>query len=107
MLLNLFAILFICVTVTDRFNFFENFSGEIHRLLTGNTTPAQLPYVLRCSLCQTFWLGLLYILFTHHFTILGIAAVVLVAGCNSIALQFLNVIEMLIITIFSKITPEK
>ena len=102
--LHLLCILFVCVTVTDRFNFFGNMGAELHRLLLGKKKEVELPYILKCSLCQTFWLCLLYIILTGHFTIFYITLCVAIAGLNQVAVQFLNLIENLIINIFKKMT---
>lgn len=103
-ILHLLCILFVCVSVTDRFNFWGNLGSEIHRLLLGKRKDVHLPYLLTCSLCQTFWLSLIYIIITGHFTLIYLTLCVAVAGLNQIAFQFLNLIENLLINIFKKIT---
>lgn len=102
-LIKLFAILFVCVTVTDRFHFWDNLGSELHRLLMGKKKQVQLPYVLTCSLCQTFWLSLAYIVVFGHFTLLNMALAVLVCSCNQLMLQTLNLAENFIIFLIKKI----
>lgn len=101
-LVDLLCILFVCVTVTDKFNFWQNLAQEIRRMVMGTKKEVQLPYLLKCSLCQCFWLSLLYIILTGHFSIPYITLCVAVASLNQIAFQLLNLIENLIIIIFRK-----
>ena len=103
-IIHMLCILFICVSVVDRFAFFENLGSEIHRILLGTKKPVQIPYILNCSLCCTFWLCLLYIIITGHFTLIYLTLCVAVAGLNQIAFQLLNLLEFSIINIFKKIT---
>lgn len=103
---KLYLILFVCVTVTDRLNFWENMGAEIHRFLLGKRKPVELPYLFRCSLCQTFWVSILYILFFDKLTLLNLALCVFVSAQNQILIQFLNFIEEKIISIFRENNDE-
>lgn len=104
--LNLFLILFVCVCVTDKFNFWGNMATEIRRLIVGTEKPVKLPYILNCSLCQTFWLGLIYLICTANITILNIAVLVGISACNQLLYQTINLIESLILSIFNKISDK-
>lgn len=99
---KLLLILFICVTVTDRLNFWGNLGSELHRLLLGTKKEVRLPYILTCSLCQCTWVSLIYIAIFYKITLVNIALVIFVSALNQIAFQFLNLLENLIINIFKK-----
>lgn len=100
LIVKLYLILFICITVTDRLHFWDNLGAEIHGLLLGKRKPVTLPYILRCSLCQSFWLSIVYVCIFHGFTIVNLAACLFVSSQNQIVVQLLNFIEEKIINIF-------
>ena len=100
MIIKCYLILFICVTVTDRLHFWENLGAEVHRLLLGTRKTVPLPYILQCSLCQSFWLSILYILIFGQFTLVNLASCVFVSAQNQLLFQLLNFIEEKIISIF-------
>ena len=100
LIVKLYLILFICVTVTDRLHFWDNLGAEIHALLLGKRKPVTLPYILRCSLCQSFWLSIVYVCIFYGFTIVNFAACLFVCSQNQIVVQLLNFIEEKIINIF-------
>jgi hypothetical protein len=66
------------VFVLDVSGFWETFSSAVKGWMTKGLV--RTPFSLRpfsCSLCMTFWSGLLYLAVTGHFTLYGIAAVCL------------------------------
>lgn len=46
-----------------------------------------------CSLCTAWWLGLLYIIITHNFSILNIMIVLLLAVFNSVINDIINIVK--------------
>lgn len=52
-----------------------------------------LPYILKCSLCQCFWLSVLYLLVTGNFSLLGIVAALLNGHLTKIMIPFLKMLE--------------
>ncbi len=104
LLFKLLLILFICVTVTDRLNFWGNLGSELHRILLGTKKEVKLPYIFTCSLCQCTWVSLIYVAIFYKITLVNIALVIFVSALNQIMFQLLNLIENLIIIIFKKMT---
>ena len=100
LIIKLYLILFVCVTVTDRLHFFDNLFSEIHRILMGRRKAVEIPYILQCSLCQSFWLSILYVLIFSNFTLFNFALCVFVSAQNQILMQLCNFIEEKIIDIF-------
>lgn len=49
-----------------------------------------------CSLCLSFWTGLIYLVATHHFTIALLAYVTLVAFCTTLIAEVLTALRELV-----------
>lgn len=62
-----------------------------------------IPKPFSCSLCSTFWLGLLYLLLTHNFTFLMVGYVALLAFLTPVIGSILITIKDFLITIINKI----
>lgn len=86
----------------DISGFWQALSSAIKRWLTGGrmSQPFQLkPF--SCSLCMTFWTGLLYLLLTHHLTIANAAFVCLVAMLTPRIKDLLLVVDGLLAKLFN------
>lgn len=72
--LNCLLITVIFVIISDKLHFWDNFSPIIAKLLTGGVkkTPIQSK-IMTCSTCQSWWMNLLYIVITGHFSIFMVA----------------------------------
>lgn len=86
MILNLFIISIIWVLILDLCGFARTIDTLLYRLIYKNRTyreDAHFP-PFDCSLCMTFWTGLLYILLTGGFNLLMIAFLLLFAWLTTI-----------------------
>lgn len=92
-LLNLIILQFLIVFVTDYSGFPEDGLKPLFKKLFGVGEPSKL---FTCSLCQTTWLGLFYILVTGHFTFPFIAAVAALAALTPVTLDFMHFIKDLL-----------
>lgn len=77
MFLNLLLISVILVIITDLSGFPEDGIKPLFRRLTGGI--GEPSKIFTCSLCQTHWAGLLYLLLTGNFTLLNYAFVLFLA----------------------------
>lgn len=79
--LNIFIIACILVIITDLTDFFDNIKKLVWKFVYGNKKPYRTFSMkpLGCSLCETFWIGLIYIIVMGQFSILNIGFVVLMA----------------------------
>lgn len=81
MIYNLLLIAFICVAITD----IAGFPEEIKRLVWKWVFKDKREYryfsakPFDCSLCQTFWVGLIFIILSGAFTLENLALVLLSA----------------------------
>ena len=88
----------------DISGFWQALSSAIKRWLTGGRMSR--PFELKpfsCSLCMTFWTGLLYLLLTHHLTIANAAFVCLVAMLTPRIKDLLLVVDGLLAKVFKTI----
>ena len=92
-LLDLLIIQFLFVFITDFSGFPEDGLKPLFRKWFGIGQPSKL---FTCSTCQTWWTGLLYILFTGHFTFPYLAAVAAVAALAPVTLDLMHLIKDLL-----------
>lgn len=83
-LVNLLLIQFILVFITDYSGFPEDFIKNNLKKVFKIGEPSK---IFTCSLCQTTWFGLLYLLITGHFTIPFIAFNFLLAALTPVTLD--------------------
>lgn len=97
-ILKLIIIQIIIVFIVDLSGFITSLKLFISNKITNgkmSTTNFSLkPF--SCSLCMTWWIGLLYILLIHHFTIPLIGVVCLLAFLTPVTMNFLLLIKDLI-----------
>lgn len=76
--LDLIAIQVTLVFITDISGVVPNILKAISRALTHGkveTTEIRYTHILKCSLCQTWWCGLLYLILTHTLSLPWVAVV--------------------------------
>lgn len=76
MLIDLFLITLIIVFIIDISGFIDETETILSKWLKGK---ARVPKPFSCSLCMTWWTGLIYLLIIGEFTLLWIATVALFA----------------------------
>ena len=108
MYLNLLLIQFIIVFIIDLSGVIYYFKKLYCRLLFGKYYPKNLPYTLTikpidCSLCLSFWFGLLYLLIIHHLTLFNISIVCLLAYMTPFTKELILTIKELLINTLLKI----
>lgn len=75
---NLLLIQLICVLITDVAGAPDDFLLPLFKRITGSKI-GYLPKPWSCSLCQTFWIGLAYLLFTGNFTLVNFTLLLVIA----------------------------
>ena len=103
---ELLAIAAMWVFVLDISGFWKEASAAVKRWLTGGKM--HRPFQLKpfsCSLCMTFWTGIVYLLFTGHLTVGNLAYVCLLAFLTPRIKDLLLVVSDLLAALFNKITP--
>ena len=83
---TLLLIQLICVLVTDVAGAPEDMLLPLFKKITGSKI-GYLPKPWSCSTCQTFWIGLIYLLFTHQVTVPSIALLLTVACLTNLTLS--------------------
>ena len=89
---NLLLMAFIIVFAIDYSGFIE----EMDKILTKvfkSKVPLHIPKPLSCSLCLTFWLGLIYLICVNQFTLLNIAGVIVVSAFTPEILAFIYLMK--------------
>ena len=97
--LNLFLIAFIAVFIIDYSGFIE----EADKLLTKalkSKYPLHIPKPASCSLCSTFWAGIIYLLVVHAFTLPNIALLGVVCFLTPEILSIIYFLKDLINKVF-------
>lgn len=78
---NLFLIAVITVCIIDLSGFVETLKSVLSKTLTRGKL-SNSDYQLKpidCSLCMTFWIGLIYLIIYHQLTLLNISILLLIA----------------------------
>lgn len=89
---NLLLIAFIAVFIID----YSGFIDEADKILTKvfkSKVPLHIPKPLSCSLCSSFWLGLIYLICVNQFTLLNIAGVIVVSAFTPEILAFIYLMK--------------
>lgn len=77
---DILLIALICVLVTDKTDFFSNVEKMIYKVLHPERQPRELHLkLLRCSLCQTWWCSLVYLIITGNVTLFNLAYALFIA----------------------------
>lgn len=105
MIIDLILIQLIIVFIIDLSGAVESFKLFISKILTKGkiqTTNFDLrPFT--CSLCSTWWIGLIYLLVCHSFTIPYIALVALLSFLTPLSSSILLLIKDLAIFLVNKL----
>lgn len=109
MILDILLIQIILVYIIDLSGVSEHIKRGIWKWLKGKDKPYKdfelKPFL--CSLCMTFWTGLLYLLLTHQFTLTGILVVSLASylttTTNNLLLLIKDTIDVMLYKLSSKI----
>lgn len=105
MIIDLILIQLIIVFIIDLSGAVESFKLFISKILTKGkiqTTNFDLkPFT--CSLCSTWWIGLIYLLICHSFTIPYIALVALLSFLTPLSSSILLLIKDLAIFLVNKL----
>lgn len=72
MVLNLLLIAFIAVFIIDYSGFIEEMDKVLTKILKSRV-PLHIPKPFSCSLCTTFWAGIIYLLCTGAFNIISLS----------------------------------
>ena len=95
-LLNLFLLSCMVVFVIDLSGFVDEIVSRLYKKYVGagdyhHILPKLKPF--SCSLCSTFWAGIIYLLITHSFTIPYVAYVCLLAFLTPVTGDILMTIK--------------
>lgn len=102
--LTCLCITVIIVLITDIFQFWNNFSSEIISWITKGKIKKPINIkILQCSVCQNFWIGLLYLLIVGHLSIFNIMYILLLSFSTKIIYNFLLFIEEVVISSINKL----
>lgn len=91
MLLNLLLISVILVIITDLSGFPEDGLKPLFRRITGSI--GEPSKIFTCSLCQTHWAGLIYLIVTGNLTFLNYAFVLFLAFMTPVTGSLLYLIR--------------
>ena len=105
MIIDLILIQLIIVFIIDLSGAVESFKLFISKILTKGKIQATnfdlKPFT--CSLCMTWWIGLIYLLICHSFTIPYIALVALLSYLTPLSSSILLLIKDLAIFLVNKL----
>lgn len=106
MYLNILFIAVIFVCITDLTDFPITLKSLISKLLTKGKieTPNYKLHLLDCSLCQTFWASLIYIIVIGQFSILSLAYILFIAVNTNIVKKVLLTVNKILFDIFKIIS---
>lgn len=105
MIINLLWITVLVVFLTDLSGGWDYILPVLWKLLYKGLpyNPNWRPKLLSCSLCQTWWLGIIYLLCTGLFTWFNLMLVGLLAFFTPVIKDILIVVKELIIKILNKV----
>ena len=73
--------------------YMSGFWDSLDYYLNKRLKPYHLPHIFQCTLCQTFWLSLIYILIAHTPILLGIVLSLINAHLSEITIPLLTSIK--------------
>lgn len=92
--INLLLIAFICVFIIDFSGVIENIDRMLQKALKNPLL--HLPKPFSCSLCASWWLGIIYLICVGGFTLLNIAYVAFLAALTPVILRSLYLVRDLL-----------
>lgn len=90
MITDLILISLILVWVIDLTDIIDSMESGLSKWLDGR---ARIPKPFSCSLCMTFWCGVIYLLCTHSFSIPTLALVSLLSFLTPITKNLLELVR--------------
>ena len=104
MILNILLIAVCVVIITDLTDFWDYFKRFLYGIILKRRITT-LPHVklLDCSLCQTFWIGLFYILFNKQMNILSVSYVLFVAFMTGVIRDIIVMIKDIMVNLIGLI----
>lgn len=108
MVIELIMIAFIICFITDISGVTDTYRLVLYKLITGsykgfNPDKVNLPKIMYCSLCQTWWAGLIYLTITSNISIYGIFIVALLSMLTESITHILELIKHIILSTTSKL----
>lgn len=95
--INILCITVICVLISDIIQFWTDFSPYIKMALTKGKIKSPIDFKLfQCSLCQSHWLNLIYILCLGKFTIFNYMVILLLSTATPLIKDTIILITELI-----------
>lgn len=95
---NLFLIAVIVVCIVDISGFVNSIKSVLNKVIT-NGKFSNSNYSLKpfdCSLCMTFWIGLIYLIICNSISLLNIAILLLIAISTPIINDIIRLVQDLI-----------
>ena len=77
------------------------FFGSLDDWFYSRFKPFHLPYIFLCSLCQVFWLTLLYTIIAGHFTLVGLLLCLTAAHATKILTPLCRLAENIFMKLIS------
>ena len=92
--INVLIISCICVIVTDLTDFWSFIKKIIWKMMFKNRPYKEFSFkLLDCSLCQTWWLGLICLLVMGQFSLINIGYVLLIAYLTPVLCNFFILVK--------------
>lgn len=103
--INILLIAVIVVCIVDISGFIDTLKSALNKLLTkgkfSNSNYTLKPF--DCSLCMTFWIGLIYLIINNQLTLLNVSILLLIAVSTPIINDTIRLIQDLITKIINTI----
>lgn len=98
MFLDLLFLAFITVFIIDYSGVIQSIEEGLQKWLK-MPNKAHVPKPFSCSLCSTFWLGLIYLLCTAQFSFMGVAYVCFLSSMTPV----INSLMVFVVSLFNKV----
>lgn len=102
--INILMITFICVFIIDLSGVIDELENMIGKWLK---CKIKIPKPMCCSLCSSWWLGLLYIIIMGKFTLLNIAFVAFLSFLTPNIYNILIALKIAIDDLIGYLTPNR
>ena len=108
MWLNVWLIAIILVIITDLSGVVEYIKSHLYFRLRGTydyppSWDSPLIHLLSCSFCQTWWLGLLYLIVIHQLTIPAVAYLLVVCFLTTTIKDLLVLVKEILTKVIDKL----
>lgn len=103
-MINCFLIMAAFVIISDKLQFWNNFSSIISGWMTNGKIKKPIPSkIMTCSTCQSWWVNLVYIILMHKLTIPMVVYILTLAYLAPILGDFLTLVTETLKNIMNKI----